>query len=259
MDAHMDAQLTTICSSSSAFHIEMENTVMKQVWSHGCYSLISRESRTKIGIPSPPSVSVNGSTTKRKIEKSSSTELIPLCGIIVSLVILNLVIILQDFYSSFHCVVSIFKSFLRILSCISNTCAATTTAKRRSVEIKPPRNQTETDDRNLPLLEVKKVIQGALWDLESYRTEKSLGADKIGGLFEEEEPSLEEVKEAFDVFDENKDGFIDAKELGNVMFSLGFMQASEDECKRMIKGFDDNFDGRIDLTEFIKVMERSLF
>ncbi|KAK8537589.1 hypothetical protein V6N13_096595 [Hibiscus sabdariffa] len=67
-----------------------------------------------------------------------------------------------------------------------------------------------------------------------------------------------EVKEAFDVLDENNDGFIDADELRNALLSLGFIKESEeDDCQRMIKGFDDNSDGRIDLNEFLKVLERS--
>ena len=155
----MDSHWTTISSSSSPFQIKMEKTV-KQIWFSGCYSF-GRESRTKIRIPSPPSILVNG-TTKKKIEKSSSsTDLIPLCGIILSLVILNLVIILQDLYSSFHCIVSIFKSFLRILSCIWNASAAKATAKR-PIEIKLPRYQTDINDRKLSLLEVKKVMEGTL-------------------------------------------------------------------------------------------------
>ncbi|XWS48005.1 hypothetical protein CRYUN_Cryun13aG0034800 [Craigia yunnanensis] len=247
----------------------MENTAINQVWSNDYYS---RESRSKIQIPSPPLIYVNGSA-KKKIEKpSSSTEVISLCRIILSLVILNFVIILQDFYSSFHCMVSIFKSFLRILSCIWTAWVAKTTAKRPIEkcstksnninvvdQIKLSRDQTETNDhRSLSLLELKKMIEGiSLSNLGSCEIQENLGADQIVGLFEEEEPSLKEVKEAFDLFDENKDGFIDAKELENVLFSLGFMEASEEDCKTMIKGFDVNLDGRIDINEFIRVMERS--
>ncbi|KAF3438163.1 hypothetical protein FNV43_RR20919 [Rhamnella rubrinervis] len=51
--------------------------------------------------------------------------------------------------------------------------------------------------------------------------------------------SEEEVREAFDVFDENNDGFIDGEEITKVVQGLGFMEAaSEEECKRMIKAFD---------------------
>ncbi|XVF54331.1 hypothetical protein PTKIN_Ptkin05aG0172600 [Pterospermum kingtungense] len=182
--------------------------------------------------------------------------LIRLCGIILCLVILNVVIVLDDFYSSFHCLVSMFKSFLRIIfSCTWKYPSAATTTAQTPIDIKLPRDQTdETNHGNLSLSDVKKVIQQET----SCGYEENLAADKIGGLFEEEGPSLEEVKEAFDVFDENKDGFIDAKELWHVLVSLGFStEVSEEDCKRMINGFDDDFDGRIDLTEFMKVMETS--
>ncbi|KAF7820520.1 putative calcium-binding protein CML45 [Senna tora] len=73
------------------------------------------------------------------------------------------------------------------------------------------------------------------------------------GLFEEEEPSLEEVKQAFDVFDENGDGFIDGRELQRVLCVLGLKEASEMEnCQKMIRNFDENGDGRIDFNEFVK-------
>ncbi|GFY82980.1 calcium-binding EF-hand family protein [Actinidia rufa] len=75
-------------------------------------------------------------------------------------------------------------------------------------------------------------------------------------LFEEKEPGLDEVKEAFDVFDENRDGFLDAREIQRVLYNLGFKDGLEIErCKRMIDAFDDNGDGRIDFKEFVKLME----
>ncbi|XP_022737330.1 probable calcium-binding protein CML47 [Durio zibethinus] len=233
----------------------MEKTAIKQVRSDCCYSFIIIESR------------FTAPSSSKKIEKSSSsaTDQILLCGINLLLVILNMVILLQDFFSSFHCMVSIFKSFLRIPSCTWTAWAATRRPTEKCCsnsnnidaadhQIKSPRDQTETKDHrnNLTLLELKKVIQGGSCEIQENES-----TDKIAGLFAEEEPSIKEVKEAFDVFDENKDGFIDAKDLGNVLFLLGFMEASEEDCKRMIKSFDDNLDGRIDFNEFIKVMERS--
>ncbi|KAF5745455.1 calcium-binding protein CML45 [Tripterygium wilfordii] len=47
-----------------------------------------------------------------------------------------------------------------------------------------------------------------------------LGEDELSKLFDEE-PSLEELKEAFDVFDENKDGYIDGTDLNRVLHCLG--------------------------------------
>ncbi|GMJ00008.1 hypothetical protein HRI_003670000 [Hibiscus trionum] len=162
--------------------------------------------------------------------QKSSNELVPLRGIMVSLVFLISAIIPNDFSSSFRFILSILKSFPGIISCtpVSSSAAA--------------EDQRETDGhRNLPV-----------WGL------KTVGAAGIGGLFEEEEPSLMEAKDAFDVFDEKKDGFIDAEELRNALVSLGFVkEAEEDECEKMIKGFDENFDGRIDFNEFVKVLETS--
>ncbi|KAG1334454.1 putative calcium-binding protein CML45 [Cocos nucifera] len=84
-----------------------------------------------------------------------------------------------------------------------------------------------------------------------------MGSDEISSLFEEE-PSLEEVKEAFRVFDENSDGFIDAVELQRILSKLGFREGSDfDSCKRMIAAYDENKDGRIDFNEFVKFMEIS--
>jgi calmodulin len=78
------------------------------------------------------------------------------------------------------------------------------------------------------------------------------------GIFEEKEPSLEEVKEAFDVFDENRDGFIDATELHRVVCILMSSSMELENCKRMITTFDENGDGKIDFNEFLKLMEIDL-
>lgn len=85
-----------------------------------------------------------------------------------------------------------------------------------------------------------------------------LGESEFSDLFEEMEPSLEEVKEAFDVFDANGDGFIDARELQRVLRDLGFREASKLEaCEKMIGAFDKRGKGRIDFNEFFKLMENS--
>ncbi|KAL8229176.1 hypothetical protein R6Q57_014076 [Mikania cordata] len=78
-------------------------------------------------------------------------------------------------------------------------------------------------------------------------------------MFDEEQPRLDEVKEAFDVFDENKDGYIDARELLRVISALGLMgNADMDDCKKMIRVFDNNSDDRIDFDEFVKFMEGTI-
>ncbi|GFP87348.1 probable calcium-binding protein cml45 [Phtheirospermum japonicum] len=82
--------------------------------------------------------------------------------------------------------------------------------------------------------------------------------EEILGLFNEEEPSLEEIKETFGVFDVNKDGFIDGSELQGVLCNLG-LKCSLEECNGMIKPFDGNGDGLIDFREFVTLMENCLF
>ncbi|CAL1385081.1 unnamed protein product [Linum trigynum] len=105
------------------------------------------------------------------------------------------------------------------------------------------------------------VVMGKLGffcDPEGQQLKQSMGADQLLELFDEKEPSLEEVKEAFEVFDVNRDGFIDEMELQRVMFQLGLKEGVElESCKKMIGAFDVNGDGRIDFCEFVKFMDHS--
>ncbi|KVI05509.1 Calcium-binding EF-hand [Cynara cardunculus var. scolymus] len=83
----------------------------------------------------------------------------------------------------------------------------------------------------------------------------------ITSLFDDDEPSLGEVKVAFDVFDENSDGFIDEFELQKMLCRFGQPEevAKLEQCRNMIKGFDVNGDGVIDFEEFVKLMETCCF
>ncbi|KAL8057003.1 hypothetical protein ABFS82_04G156400 [Erythranthe guttata] len=74
-------------------------------------------------------------------------------------------------------------------------------------------------------------------------------------MFDEREASLDEVREAFGLFDENNDGYIDADELNRVISSIGLTGFSQRHCKSMIMAFDENCDGRIDFGEFVKILE----
>lgn len=103
--------------------------------------------------------------------------------------------------------------------------------------------------------------------LETEAHEMIAKEGELEGVFEEEEPSLEEIREAFEVFDENRDGFIDAEELSRVLSGLGFINQSENDddddvvvnkCENMIRDFDRNRDGLLDFNDFIKLMELSL-
>ncbi|CAI9758663.1 unnamed protein product [Fraxinus pennsylvanica] len=93
---------------------------------------------------------------------------------------------------------------------------------------------------------------------EEGKLPEKLDANDLFNMFEEKNPSLDEAKIAFDVFDQNKDGFIDARELQIVLCSLRLKEGSEIEnCRRMIRAFDENRDGRIDFNEFVKLVEGS--
>ena len=63
----------------------------------------------------------------------------------------------------------------------------------------------------------------------------------------------EEIKEAFQVFDKNKDGYISTQEFREVMVNLG-EKLTEEEIGEMIKEADIDGDGKISIEEFTKVM-----
>ncbi|XP_073001600.1 probable calcium-binding protein CML46 [Typha latifolia] len=93
---------------------------------------------------------------------------------------------------------------------------------------------------------------------EGEQLKENIGFDELSNLFEEEEPSFTEVKEAFSVFDENSDGFIDALDLQRVLPKLGFREGTDlHACKQMISAYDVNHDGRLDFIEFVKFLEIS--
>ncbi|GMJ04132.1 CALMODULIN-LIKE 46 [Hibiscus trionum] len=106
--------------------------------------------------------------------------------------------------------------------------------------------------------EVEKLMRnlGIFCSQESEELNESFGFDEVSRLFEEDEPSLGELKEAFDVFDVNKDGFIEAEELQRVLCVLGLKNGLEIEnCRKMIDRFDEDGDGKIGFKEFVIFME----
>ena len=67
----------------------------------------------------------------------------------------------------------------------------------------------------------------------------------------------EDLKEAFKVFDDNKDGLITVEELGLVLSSLGLKQGNrKEECMEMISKVDVDGDGMVNFDEF-KMMMRA--
>ncbi|KAL3528394.1 hypothetical protein ACH5RR_007716 [Cinchona calisaya] len=126
--------------------------------------------------------------------------------------------------------------------------------------LKPCINEAVFNKEKLIKGDVQIVMEklGISWDSNGNELqERLLGLGEISTLFDEIEPSLEEVKEAFDIFDDNKDGYIDAKDLEKILCALGYVEISQLECQRMIMAFSTNGEKRIDFRNFVKITEDS--
>ena len=71
------------------------------------------------------------------------------------------------------------------------------------------------------------------------------------------EDKVNEFKEAFEIFDKDKDGYITTKELGDIMKNLG-QTPSEAELQDMINEVDIDGNGTIDFKEFLGLMARKM-
>jgi calmodulin len=125
-------------------------------------------------------------------------------------------------------------------------------------EVFETRNKNKKDDMEVTYKDIETVTRsiGLNFDQES---SEAIGSDYIHRIFDEDEPSLHEVRQAFLVFDENKDGYLDASDLQRVFQSLGLGGGVDlGECEKMVAKYDLNNDRRIDLVEFTKVLEASI-
>merc|ERR1712022_87961 len=86
----------------------------------------------------------------------------------------------------------------------------------------------------------------------SYRGRGSGAAKMVKkpGKSEITEEQKQEIREAFDLFDTDGSGAIDAKELKVAMRALGF-EPKKDEIRKMISDIDKDGDGTIDFDEFM--------
>ncbi|KAL8247955.1 hypothetical protein R6Q59_009171 [Mikania micrantha] len=68
-----------------------------------------------------------------------------------------------------------------------------------------------------------------------------------------------DLKDAFDVFDGDRNGLISVEELGLVLDSLGFKEGKKlEDCKMMISKVDIDGDGMIDFHEFKSMMKNGV-
>ncbi|RCV38856.1 hypothetical protein SETIT_8G176000v2 [Setaria italica] len=162
--------------------------------------------------------------------------------------------------------ISMFNMFLPS-SCQSCNCNHSPAEKavQESIltekEVTKTRNKNQDNDMELTHDDINVVMRNIGQDFgqENSMVCKSIGNDSIARIFDEDEPSLQEVWQAFLVFDHNHDGYFDASDLERVLQSLGLGEGvGVDECEQMIAKYDTNKDRRIDMAEFTKVLEAGI-
>merc|ERR1712072_614375 len=77
------------------------------------------------------------------------------------------------------------------------------------------------------------------------------GAKKKACQLSEEQ--LDEIREAFSLFDSDASGAIDVRELKAAMRALGF-EVKNEELKKMVSDIDGDGNGTIEFVEFLQMM-----
>lgn len=67
---------------------------------------------------------------------------------------------------------------------------------------------------------------------------------------------IEDLRNAFTLYDRDNNGLISAEELHHVLRSMG-EKATLADCKSMIRAVDKNGDGAVNFEEFVQMMTRS--
>lgn len=80
---------------------------------------------------------------------------------------------------------------------------------------------------------------------------------KSGPRFDLSDAQKADIKEAFDLFDTEKTGVIDTKELKVAIRALGF-EPRKEEIKKMIADFDKEGSGRISFADFLQMMTQKM-
>lgn len=79
------------------------------------------------------------------------------------------------------------------------------------------------------------------------------GRKKSGPKFELNEEQKTDIKEAFDLFDTEGNGFIETKELKVAIRALGF-EPKKEEIKKMIAEIDKEGTGKLSYEDFLQLM-----
>ena len=89
--------------------------------------------------------------------------------------------------------------------------------------------------------------------MSSIRSRSAGGRSAVKKKNDISEEQKQEIREAFDLFDTDGSGSIDAKELEVAMRALGF-EPKEEEVAKMIADIDADGSGTIDFNEFLDMM-----
>ncbi|KAG5114839.1 hypothetical protein JHK82_038108 [Glycine max] len=146
--------------------------------------------------------------------------------------------------------------------------------KRISMEAQELKRVFQMFDRNGDGRITKKELNDSLENLGIFISDKDLSQmiqridvngdgcvdmDEFGELYQtimDERDNEEDMREAFNVFDQNADGFITVDELRTVLSSLGLKQGrTVQDCKAMISKVDVDGDGMVDYKEFKQMMK----
>ncbi|PKU72392.1 probable calcium-binding protein CML30 [Dendrobium catenatum] len=143
------------------------------------------------------------------------------------------------------------------------SCSRKLSSKLLSFPSKKAESETE-DQASISMQEINNVMKniGLPFHDNEFMKKTVCKTEEITALFQDQEPSLDEAKEAFAVFDENGDVHVDAEELQRVLYNLGFGGEGEagfelDSCKKMIALYDEDGDGLIGFDDFVKLVEGS--
>lgn len=83
------------------------------------------------------------------------------------------------------------------------------------------------------------------------------GRKKSGPRFDLSDAQKADIKEAFDLFDNEGSGVIDTKELKVAIRALGF-EPKKEEIKKMIADVDKEHTGRISFADFLQMMTQKM-
>ncbi|KAG2699796.1 hypothetical protein I3843_07G204900 [Carya illinoinensis] len=107
----------------------------------------------------------------------------------------------------------------------------------------PPNSEEDKSGFELP-------GEGVLDDDDEVPVEEVLGG------FEDASKHNELLREAFKIFDEDGDGYIEAVELKRVLECLGLDEGLDmDQIEKMVRIVDLNLDGKVDFSEFELMMK----